>query len=142
MYKRILVTLENSETDGAILAHIEELARFCSAEVILIHVADGFAARNQEALNLADSEEIKKDRKYLEHQKANLSQHGLIVDAILETGEPAKKILQIADDRNCDLIAMATHGHRLIGDLILGSVSSTVRHRANIPVLLIRSAKQ
>jgi nucleotide-binding universal stress UspA family protein len=139
MYSTILVPLDNSPADAAILAHVQELARLMGGRLILLHVADGFAARHQEQLDLEDSEEIRADRAYLEERRQELAQAGLDVVAMLVCGDPADQILEIAEREKCDLIAMSTHGHRFIKDIVLGSVASAVRHRTNIPVLLVRA---
>lgn len=141
MYQHILIPLDNSPADEAILQHIRGLARLTGARLTLLHVADGFMARNQERLGLDESDEMREDRAYLSRRQAELAGEGFAVDAVLECGEPTDQILAIADRERCDLIAMSTHGHRLIGDLILGSVASEVRHRTDIPVLLVRARK-
>ncbi len=142
MYQHILIPLDNSPADEAILNHIRGLARLTKGRLTLLHVADGFMARNQERLGLDESDEMRDDRAYLERRQSELAAEGFVVDAILECGEPTDQILAIAERENCDLIAMSTHGHRLIGDLILGSVASEVRHRTDIPVLLIRASRK
>jgi nucleotide-binding universal stress UspA family protein len=138
MYTRILVPLENSRTDEAIVAHVSALAKHCRASIVLIHVADGFAARNINSLELRESEEIKKDRVYLDAVAAKLATAGFTVDAILASGDPAKEITAAADREHCDLIAMGTHGHKGVKDLIYGSVANEVRHQSLVPVLLVR----
>ena len=139
MYKRILVCLENSATDQHITDHVRELARLCGATVLLVHVADGWAARNIKQLDLRESEEMREDREYLERVAAGFVSEGVPAEALLATGEPAAEITAAAERENCDLIAMATHGHKLIGDMIHGSVANAVRHRSMIPVLLVRA---
>ena len=141
VYSRILVPLEHSSYDAAILDHIRPLARLCSASLVLIHVADGWAARNLKQLDLRESEEMQKDRAYLDRMCEDLSREGFDTDALLASGDPAQEILAAADREACDLIAMATHGHRLVGDIVYGSVANTVRHRAAVPVLLVRGAR-
>jgi nucleotide-binding universal stress UspA family protein len=138
MYTRILVPLENSRTDDAIVAHVRALALHCNASLVLIHVADGFAARNITSLELRESEEIKKDRAYLDAVTARLVADGFTVDAVLASGDPAKEITAAAEREHCDLIAMGTHGHRGVKDLIYGSVANEVRHQSMVPVLLVR----
>jgi len=138
MYTRILVPLENSRTDDAIVAHVRALALHCDASLVLIHVADGFAARNISSLELRESEEIKKDRLYLDSVTARLTADGFAVEAILASGDPAKEITAAAEREHCDLIAMGTHGHRGVKDLIYGSVANEVRHQSMVPVLLVR----
>ena len=141
MYTRILVTLENSRTDDIIIAHATALARHCKASLLLIHVADGFVARNIEQLDLRESEEIRNDRQYLDDVAARLAAEGLAVDAVLAIGDPAKEILAAAEREKCDLIAMGTHGHRFVKDIVLGSVANEVRHGSTVPVLLLRSPR-
>ena len=141
MYKKIIVPLDNSETDKTILFHIRKLAQLTHAHLILVHVADGFAARLQDQLNLADSEEIKDDQAYLDKVVGSLQKDGFKARAILVQGkEPVEGILSVAQKEDCDLIAMATHGHHFIEDMILGSVADTLRHRTDIPILMIRSS--
>ncbi len=138
MYKRILVPLEHSSYDAAILEHVTRLSRVCGAALILIHVADGWAARYFEDLHLRESEEMVSDREYLHRMAAELEAAGLQVDAVLATGDPAREIVAAAERERCDLIAMATHGHKFFSDLIYGSVAESVRHRSMVPVLLVR----
>ena len=140
MYSRILVTLENSPADAAILAHVRELALQLRSSVVLIHVADGWAARNAAALQLRESEEMRDDRAYLERCRAELETAGIEADAVLASGDPATEIAAAAEREGADLIAMATHGHRFLNDLVRGSVANSVRHRSLVPVLLVRSA--
>lgn len=139
MYKHILVPLENSSADDAILGHVRQLAAFCRARITLIHVAEGHVARNYQQLNLAPSSEMIEDRDYLARRQSELSSDGIEVTAQLACGEPADEILAVAEKEGCDLIAMSTHGHRLLSDMVLGSVASSVRHRTDIPVLLVRA---
>ncbi len=140
MYRKILIPLDNSPTDQVILDHIRPLAQMTKADLVLVHVADGFVARLQDQLNLEDSEEIKNDRLYLDERTQQFTQEGFNVKAILARGkEPADRILEIAKDEKCDLIAMATHGHGFVKDIILGSVADNLRHHTDIPILMIRS---
>ncbi|MEP7087509.1 MAG: universal stress protein [Gemmatimonadota bacterium] len=141
MYKRILVPLEHSSYDEAILDHVRTLATYCKAGIILIHVADGWAARNIHHLDLRESEEIQADRAYLEGIAASLERDGFETDAILASGDPVREIAAAATREGCDLIAMSTHGHRFFSDLFYGSVAESLRHRCTIPILLVRGSK-
>ncbi|MCE9545447.1 MAG: universal stress protein [Planctomycetia bacterium] len=142
MYNHILMPLENSPSDEAILQHIRPLARMTGGRLTLLHVAEGYAARTQTSLGLTESEEMREDRAYLLRRQAELAAEGFTVDTILECGEPVDKILVVAEREGCDLIAMSTHGHRWLSDVILGSVASAVRHRTFIPVLLVRAPQK
>jgi len=142
VYTRILVTLEHSKSDAAILAHVRRLARACGASVVLIHVADGWAARNVNALTLRESEEIRGDREYIERCRAELEADGLAAEALLASGNPSEEIVAAAEREHVDLIAMATHGHRFLNDLVRGSVANEVRHHTLVPVLLVRAGAE
>jgi nucleotide-binding universal stress UspA family protein len=142
MFKKILVALDNSPTDQAMVAPISQLARLHGSELVLLHVADGWAARNYHRFHLADSEEMEEDRAYLEKVAEDLRAQGLTITTQLGLGEPALGILKTAEAEACDLIAMTTHGHRLLKDLLYGSTITQVRHRAKVPVLLMNVAKQ
>ena len=139
MYRKILVALENSQADDALLPHVAELAKRLHSELLLVHVADGWVARNFDRLKLAESEEMKADREYLDRTAARLRHEGLSVTAHLALGDPPQEILKTAETQSCDLIAMTSHGHRLLGDLLFGSTIHEVRHKTSIPVLLVRA---
>ena len=138
MYRKILIPVENTAADQTILDHIKPLARLTGASLLLIHVADGWVARNYRTLNLADSEEMRDDRAYLEMRAAELRNEGFTVEFLLALGEPSVEIIKAAAAHHVDLIAMSTHGHRLIGDLIYGSTADKVRHLVEVPVLLLK----
>jgi nucleotide-binding universal stress UspA family protein len=139
MYRRILVAVENSPADRTILAHVRSLAALTGAELLLVHVADGFAARHFKDLNLRESEEIRDDRQYLETLASEFSSQSIVASTELAMGDPATELIRLAHERNVDLIAMATHGHRLFNDLVRGTTVSRVRHEVKIPVLLLRA---
>ena len=139
MYKKILVAVENSEADRTILEHIQPLARLTGARLLLVHVADGWAARAFNELNLRESEEMQDDRAYLGRVRGELQEHGFEVEALLRMGDPAKEICQVAEEQAVDLIAMATHGHRGVSDVIHGQTVDHVRHKMRMPVLLLRA---
>ncbi len=140
MYRKILIPLENSKADEAILRHIQPLAKLMGASLLLMHVADGWAARNFERLNLAESEEMKQDRAYLETVTRRLRDEGFEVANFLATGEPSDEIIKYVNQHDVDLIAMSTHGHRFISDLLYGSTADKVRHLVDVPVLLLKAS--
>jgi len=139
VYKKILVTLENSRTDEAILRHIELLAQPLGSRLLLVHVADGWMARHRDRLNLAESEEMRIDRAYLESVRARFESAGIPAETQLLWGEPADEIVKVAESTGVDLIAMSTHGHRFLADLVYGSTANKVRHTVDIPVLLLKA---
>jgi nucleotide-binding universal stress UspA family protein len=139
MYKRILVAIEHSAADRSILDHVARLAALTGAELLLVHVADGFAARHFDELKLRESEEVIKDREYLERITADLRALGLTACCELAKGDPATELVRVAEGRGADLVAMATHGHKFIADIIKGATADRVRHNLRVPVLLLRA---
>lgn len=141
MYRKILVALENGPADGTLLPHVLTLARQLGSELLLLHVADGWAARNFNALKLSESEEMKADRGYLETMAARARAEGLKVGIQLALGSPPTEIVKAAKTGNCDLIALGGHGHKLVGDIIHGSTIEPVRHNAPMPVLVVPTSE-
>jgi len=141
MYQKILVPVENSANDQVILTHIQGLVALTHARLILVCVAHGWVARNFDQLKLRESEEMRRDRDYLVQLTDSLRAKGMEVDYILAHGEPSDEIIKIAREQQVDLIAMTTHGHRFISDILYGSVSHDVKHAVDIPVLLLKASK-
>lgn len=142
MYRRILVPLEHSAYDQVILDHVRQLASLCDSALLLIHVADGWAARHQQSLQLRESEEMRRDREYIEACCATLRADGFETESILAGGDPATEIAAAADREGCDLIAMAVHGHKGLQDLWFGTTANAVRHRTPVPVLMVRAPRR
>ena len=141
MYHKILVALENGPADESLIPHVSQLAKLCGASLLLVHVADGWVARNFNQLQLAESEEMKQDRAYLQKIADEMRVAGLATTTHLALGDPPAEILKTAVREQCDLIALASHGHRLIGDIIFGSTIDQVRHSTQIPLLVVRAAQ-
>jgi nucleotide-binding universal stress UspA family protein len=137
MYKTILVTLDGTPSDRAILQHIQQLAKLAHSRVVLLHVADGWAARTygQDAV----SPEIIQDTAYLKTIRAELQANGISTEAELAYGEPVKEIVKWVEQKGCDLVAMSTHGHRFLADIFFGTTASRVQHSISVPVLLLRA---
>jgi nucleotide-binding universal stress UspA family protein len=138
MYRRILVAVENSPADDTILTHVRQLAVLTGAELLLVHVADGWAARHFDELKLRESEEMKSDRAYLDRIAGELEAVPLRVSTRLAMGDPATELIRLVGEWSADLIAMSTHGHRFVNDLLRGTTVNRVRHEVRIPVLLLR----
>jgi nucleotide-binding universal stress UspA family protein len=139
VYHKILVTLDATKTDRAILEHIRTLAKLCKASVVLLHVADGWAARTYGAH--AVSKEVEEDKAYLAKVKAELDAEDIPTETELAYGDPATEIIRWVRREHCDLIAMSTHGHRLLADMVLGTTVTKVRHTVNVPVLLVKAKR-
>ena len=137
MYHKILVTLDGTPTDRGIIDHVKELARVMHSRVVLLHVADGWAARHFGSD--AVSPEVTADRAYLDSIRGEFEAAGTAAETVLAFGEPADEIVKWIRDRGCDLVAMSTHGHRFFADLFLGTTASRVQHQVKVPVLLLRA---
>ena len=137
MYNKILVTLDTTPTDRAIIEHVKELAKVMHSNVVLLHVADGWAARTFGAD--AVSPEITEDTAYLRRVQAEFQSASIQAEAELAYGEPGEQIVRWVQEKSCDLVAMSTHGHHFVADLFLGSASRRVRHNVSVPVLLLRA---
>jgi universal stress protein A len=137
MYDKILVTLDATPTDRAIIDHIKALAKIMHSHVVLFHVADGWAARmyGPDAV----SPEVTQDKAYLEEIQSEFQSAGIPSESALAFGEPASEIVKWIRDKGCDLVAMSTHGHRFVGDLFLGTTAPKVQHNVRVPVLLLRA---
>jgi nucleotide-binding universal stress UspA family protein len=136
MWQKILVTLDATEADRTILAHVRPLARQFQSRVVLLHVADGWAARTYGAE--AVSAEITEDRAYLETVRRELEADGISTEAELAFGNPPAEIIKWVRQRQCDLVAMSTHGHRLLADILYGTTAHRVQHQVDVPVLLVK----
>src|SRR5919109_387933 len=123
MYQRILVAIENSGADRTILDHVSRLARLTGAQLVLVHVADGWVARHYNQLQLRESEEMKADRAYLEQLRGELCAQGFSVETHLAMGDPATELIKAVEEQQVDLVAMSTHGHRYLSDLLHGATA-------------------
>jgi nucleotide-binding universal stress UspA family protein len=137
MYDTILVTLDGTPTDRAIIEHVKQLARLAHSRLVLLHVADGWAARTYGPD--AVSAEISDDTAYLHRVQAEFQSEGIPAEAELAYGEPSDQIVNWVKNKGCDLVAMSTHGHRFLADIFLGETATRVQHRVSVPVLLLRA---
>src|SRR5437764_2568489 len=137
MYKTILVTVDGTPTDRAIIDHVKQLAKLSQGRIVLLHVADGWAARTYG--RDAVSPEITQDTEYLQKVRAEFQAAGVHTDSELAYGDPVTEIIKWVEQKGCDLVAMSTHGHRFLADLFLGTTASRVQHNISVPVLLLRA---
>ncbi len=137
MYDKILVTLDGTPTDRAIIEHVKHLALLAHSHLVLLHVADGWAARTYGPD--AVSPEITEDTAYLEKVKSEFHDEGIPAETELAYGEPVQEIIKWVKHKGCDLVAMSTHGHRFLADLFLGTTATRVQHAISVPVLLLRA---
>jgi nucleotide-binding universal stress UspA family protein len=137
MYKTILVTVDGTPSDRAIIEHVKQLAKLAQSRVVLLHVADGWAARTYGPD--AISPEISEDKAYLEKVLTEFRSVPIPAEAELAYGDPAREIIRWVEQKGCDLVAMSTHGHRFLADLFLGTTANRVQHAIRVPVLLLKA---
>jgi nucleotide-binding universal stress UspA family protein len=137
MYKTILVTLDATVTDRAIIDHVKKLAPLMGSRVVLLHVATGVPAQFHG--RDAGGQEVQEDQTYLETVRSEFESASIPATTHLAYGEPAAEIVKWVNQQGCDLIAMSTHGHQFVADLVLGRTASRVQHKVSVPVLLLRA---
>ena len=137
MYDTILLTLDGTPTDRAIIEHVKQLAKLAHSRIVLLHVADGWAARTYGPD--AVSPEIIEDTAYLEKVRLEFQELGIPAESELAFGEADKEIIKWVREKRCDLVAMSTHGHRFLADMFLGTTATKVRHSISVPILMLRA---
>jgi manganese transport protein len=134
-YRRIGVAVEWQPSDNLVLAQAAHLARVHAAEVVAVHVVEGFGADFHGPQ--ADDLESRKDRGRMSELVERLRHEGLQAEGALGYGQPPEELVRIAREQRLDLLVLGTHGHRLVADLVLGRTVSPVLHRLTIPVLVV-----
>jgi nucleotide-binding universal stress UspA family protein len=129
--------VDGTPTDRAIIEHVKQLAKLAQSRVVVLHVADGWAARTYGPD--AVSREIAEDTAYLQKVQEEFQSSGIPAAAELAYGEPADEIIKWVQQKGCDLVAMSTHGHRFLADVFLGTTATRVQHKISVPVLLLRA---
>ena len=132
VYKKILVTIDCSPVDEAILRHISAVARQNEAQVYLLHVVHSHTLDQDRVMR-------EQTRSCLDTYRTTLQAQGIEAHIVVRSGEPDDEILAEIAGADYDLVAMATHGHTFIGDLLFGSVSRSLKHKISIPLLLLKS---
>jgi universal stress protein A len=130
VYRKILVAMDCSPVDDVILDHASALAVQNDAEVRLLHVVHSHTLDQDRALR-------EQAGPLLESRCEALRAGGVDAHVVIRSGEPDEEILREIEAGGYDLVAMATHGHSFIGSLLFGSVSSTLKRRISVPLLLI-----
>ena len=138
MYETILLPLDTSPTDKSIIAHVLALATSMHSRVVVLHVVTG----PQAEWNGPDAagEKVERTRAYLEAVRLELVAAGIPAQVDLAFGEPAREIVRWVEQNGCDLVAMGTHGHKWLSDIVLGFTASRVQHALSVPVLMLRAS--
>jgi len=147
MYQKILVPLDGSKRAERILPHAENLATSYGATVILLQVVqmviigDGYKNIQYEESIAGSRQALREAEVYLDEQADRLRKKGLKVEKITQMGPVVETILDTAEKKNVDLIAMASHGRTGISKVFYGSIAAGVIHRIDRTLLVIRSRK-
>ena len=130
VYKKILVAMDCSPVDDTIIEHVSDLALQNNAQVYLLHVVHSHTLDQERTLH-------KQAEACLKSCYELLQARSIEVHTLIRSGEPDTEILKEIEEKDYDLVAMATHGHSFIGDILFGSVSRTLKHKISVPLLLI-----
>ena len=133
MYQHILVAVEHSKADEAILEHIVLLARMTQARLLLVHVADGFAARHFDDLNCVSRRRFGTTAPTLRDAARSCAARDFRSIRGWPWATPQRKSSALPREERVDLIAMSTHGHRFLSDIIHGTTVDKVRHTVRVP---------
>lgn len=150
MYACILVPLDGSQRAEAILPHVEELAMRFDARVIFLHVVEpppiitDSEIMDSEVSYLegfqGQMEEMKKQAGlYLESVQGKFREKGIESKVQISYGPVVEGIINIAKSQDADLIAIASHGRSGLSRVFYGSVTAGILHRADRPLLVVRS---
>jgi len=152
MYQTIVVPLDSSERAEKILPHVEALCGIKMGEVILLHVIEPttlsplapasptrLAVMTPEAFTEQIETMRSKAEEYLSKIQSILKTKDIDAETVIETGSAAERIVHVAEERDADLIAIASHGRTGLPRVFFGSVAAAVLHRSETPLLLVRS---
>jgi len=137
MYGTILLTLDKTPTDRTIIDHVMQLASIMGSRIVLLHVVSSAAA--QWLGSQTGGAEVDKSQNYLDQIVAEFQAANIEAEAELAFGDPVTEIIAWVAKSGCDLVAMATHGHGFMADMILGTTAINVQHCVHVPVLLLRA---
>jgi nucleotide-binding universal stress UspA family protein len=133
MFSKVLVSLHDHEISPGILPHVSYLARGLNLPLLLVSIVDPEAP----------AEESQSTQQWLEGYTQVLKDQGVAAQALLAPGSgPAQEILRQAEERQCDLIAMATRDRNFLGQAVMGSVTNEVIRSTRTPVLAITPEKR
>jgi nucleotide-binding universal stress UspA family protein len=131
VYREILVAIDCSPVDDALVEQVSALALQLGAMLHLLHVIHSHTLDQERFLREEATLILDRYRKKLEAE-------GIAVNVLIRSGEPEQEILREIEEKSYDLVAMASHGHSLPERMLFGSVSRVIRQNISIPLLLIR----
>jgi manganese transport protein len=138
VYRRILVPLDHSPLDRVALSHAAALAAANHGAIYLLHVEEGVTS--QVYGSDASTAEVEAGREYLDSLVDSLGEMKILVKTAIRHGSnPRREIVKYAREMHPDLLVMGAHGHGGIKDMIFGNTINPVRHKLNIPILVVRA---
>jgi manganese transport protein len=134
-YSHIAITIDFSKNDTDCLRHaIMQGGK--TADYTLIHVVETAGARYYGGQVLDNETQI--DFNNLDKYVCALKNLGYNAQGQIGYGNPASAIAEIVKDEKIDFIVMGSHGHKALKDLIFGTTVNSVRHKVNVPVLVVK----
>ena len=127
---KILVPVDRSPMDAAVIPYASKIGKRLRASLAILHVISPMHSLVPGALRQAQA--------YAQVVAQGLCDDGIAAEAFYAKGDPAPMILEVVEEIKADMIAMATHGRRGMGKLMLGSVAEVIVSTSAVPVLLIR----
>jgi nucleotide-binding universal stress UspA family protein len=141
MYANILLSTDGSDIARKGVKDGIALAKALNAKVTVITVTEAFAAEyisTKEEIDRFDGASKERAGKVLDEARAIAERLGISAEFLhVQNWHPATAIIETAKSRGCDLIVMASHGHRGIRKLLLGSQTSEVLLDGSVPVLVV-----
>ena len=134
--KHIAAALGRDDGDAAIVSRALSLAKAENALLTLVHIAD--SASSQVYSKDVYDEHTREDEQYLLEIAEEVRSSGVVVEIALPHGDPARELVSYIASHKVDMLVMGSHGHRLLGDILLGETVDPVRHQVKIPVLVVR----
>jgi nucleotide-binding universal stress UspA family protein len=146
MFKKILVCLDGSEIAEKIIPYVKEQALAAGSKVILLRVVSipselsldipGFPAVPLRTSSMPD--QLKKEYNIAKTYLQPINERGIQVECETLMGSPGPTIISYANENNIDLIAIASHGHSGLRNILLGSVAEHIIRDSSLPILIIR----
>ena len=139
MFARILVAIDGSESSKKAFDESVFLAQKCNSKLYVVHVVLDWEYGGDSAATFELIDELRANGNELLEKCKNLAlKNNVQVKTLLEQGDYAHEIIEVAKRNDCDIIIMGSRGMSPFKELLLGSVSLKVMHHASCPVMIVR----
>jgi len=139
LFAKILVAVDGSESSKKAFDKSVFLAQKCNSKLFVVHVVLDWEYGGDSAATFELIDELRaRGSELLQQCKNQALQSSVQVETVLEQGDYAHEIIEVAKRKDCELIIMGSRGMSPIKELVLGSVSLKVMHHASCPVMVVR----